>query len=599
MRWADGTPDLTMHRWIYLTDKDPFRRYTHMKAGCKLLWPEVMKNGQKGYLWHKWTEERAKAWCGVCTPDSLEDVRICWIGAGGVGKTEDAALFLLWDWLCDPLHTSVRVATNTRECLKDRTWRSITRLWQLHPENTFPGYLVPSDQEIRARDQEGKDAPEGYIRGIAVKQGTIEQAIGSIKGAHSKRVRVVLDELDQMPIGVIEAIENVSSACESAITVGMGNPRKRYGNALGLLAEPESGRWSDCSVNMERWKTKHGICQFFDGRKSPAITEPEKYGSFLKTAKQIERTRKTGGENSPIFWEQCIGFFAPEGLSNSIIDEPLIVQYGLTENPVIMGSSIRGMTIDPAVSAGGDRCMVQPFTVTPVAVIMPRENGEDLNMPPRQVVVNALCYEPQIQIKIELREDKTVMDGIAEEVMKLAISKRIPVKYIGIDITGTQGAIADYLEAKFGQRGIYRICYSSAAGRAKLDHIIDEAHGKGYRGFVNKRAEMYYAFRVFARSRQIRGLNGDATNELTLTEWDKASPPIQVQDKKEVKAAVGQSPDAADTAVMALDLARYRMGLSPVGEDATLGLQEQQKVAQYSRDMYENPFSEDWQPMEA
>lgn len=590
MKWADDTADLTIHRYFYLTSPDPMQRYTHMKAGCQIMYPEVMPDGRRGYLWHDWTDERAKAWCGVYSDKAeQEDIRIIWLGAKACGKTSDSALFVVWDFTCDPLRTSIRVATNTKECLEQRTWREIKRLWQLYPEGTLPGNYVESEMSIIS-------GAEGYIKGIAVKQGTIEQAIGSIKGAHGPRVRIICDELDQMPVGVVEAVENANAGCETFIFVGMGNPRKRYGNPLGDMATPISGDWNDCNVTTDRWLTKHGVCQFFDGRKSPGVKNPEKFGKFLVNQKQIDRTRKTQGEKSPVYWEQCIGFFAPEGMSNAVIDEPMILQFGLTEQPRIAESVNYGLFLDPSYSLGGDRCMVQPFAYA-MAYCSPvqqeqaevKTSGGQTAFQNVQVTTQVrpvVLLLPQEQIQLQLTEEMSLSDSIAAAMLEIVKKYRVKPRNIGIDCTASQGAIADVVERSIG-RGVLRVTYSGSAGKLHLDAVVNDRLKRGQRAFANVRAEMYYAFRMFGRTGQIKGLDRETATELTHTEWKESSPPYQVEDKELVRKRIGMSPDKADVAVGALHVARYRMNLpylsdipdSVEGEDEGVTQQDDEEFA--------------------
>jgi hypothetical protein len=562
--WADGTTELQINRYFYMNDPDPQRRFVHMKAGCRLMFPETV-NGHRGHLWNFWTDRRAKAWCRDFTRNIMT-----WIGPSSSGKSTDAAVFCLWHFLCAPDITTIRVATNFKESLQLRIWAEVTRLWSLYPEGTFAGCnFTPSTMEITC-------GAIGYIRGIAVKQGTEQQAMESIKGAHTPRTVVICDELDSMPMGVIEAIENPAGGCESFMFIGTGNPTRRLGNPLGVMCTPENGDWKKAGVGMEEWPTKFGVCLFFDGRKSPGVVDPDKYGKFLLNQRQIDDTIRIHGENSPIYWSQRIGFFAPEGMGNSVIDEPTIVQYRMMEIATWERAYYTGIVLDPSYSSGGDRCIARSFTI---------------GMTTDGLV---LQYLPSTQIKMILSESLTLSDQIAEKFMEVISSYQIPVNMIGIDCTGTQGAIADFIEARLGKRGIYRIQYSGRCGQLPLDAMVNETVAKGQRPFSNKRAEMYYALRLFGRANMIRGLDRDTANELVQVEWDRNIPPMLVEDKLLVKKRIGKSPDEGDCAVMALDLARYRMGFMYDGDN---GQGEQNNTAaQNDVDNREILFQHEWQP---
>lgn len=577
--WPDGTTELDINRYFYLHSDDPERRFRHMRAGCKIMFPELMPDQKtRGHIWNYWTDRRARAWCNTADIN-----RMIWIGPASSGKSTDCALFCIWDFLCDPQNTSIRIATNSKECLDKRMWSEIERFWCLYPEGFFPATYKPSTMEIIA-------GPKGYITGIAVQKGTEQQAMDSIKGAHAPRVRVICDEFDAMPMGTKDAIMNASTGCETFIFVGTGNPVRRMGNPLGDMSEPENGDWSTVGPHLEQWKTKYGVLLYFDGLKSPGVANPEKFGKFLLNQKQIDDCVKTHGENSPIYWSQRRGFFPPEDASNSIIDEPMLTQFSMMKPASWISGYQMGLALDPSQSTGGDRCMVRPFAVGDIHVW--RDNaGELTDRPVFADSRQALVLFPLIQIKLELSKDRTLTDFIAMKMKEIVDQYGVPPNLIAVDCTANQGAIADYLEAKLG-RGIYRITYSGSAGRAPLDAMTNERHKNNQRAFVNKRAEMYYAFRMFGRWHQIKGLDRDTGSELTMTEWKNPRHPYQVEDKEEVKRKIGKSPDAGDVTVMALDLARYRMHLVPAGEESEKGLQDDRATRNYDSEMYSNLFTE-------
>lgn len=579
MQWADGTTDLDMHRWFYLHSDDPERRFRHMKAGCRLMFPEKMPNGDTGHCWNYWTDRRARAWCN---PAAIN--RMTWIGPSSAGKSTDAALFCIWDFSCDPANTAIRVATNTKECLDQRVWSEFERLWQLYPDGFFSATYTPSTMEMRA-------GPKGYIKGIAVKQGTEQQAMDSIKGSHSPRVRLICDELDAMPMGTIDAIVNASSGCRTFIFVGTGNPLKRMGNPLGVMCEPKNEDWTSVGPTLDSWPTKFGVCLYFDGLKSPGVLEPAKYAGFLLNQEQIDDCIATHGINSPIFWSQRRGFFAPDNVSNSIIDEAMLSQFAMMKGAEWVDTPQMGLALDPSQSTGGDRCIVRPFGVGKIHVY--RDDYDKLDrLPSFPDVRQAIVFMPWVQIKLEITPNRTLTDCIADRMVTLAQQMNVTPSCIAVDCTASQGAIADYIEDKMG-KGIYRVVYGGSAGRNPLDAMTNERHQNNQRAFINKRAEMYFAFRMFGRWGQIRGIERDAANELTQTEWKQAKHPYQVEEKDEVKKKIGKSPDVADATVMALDLARYRMQFAPAGGESEKGLQNERKMRDYDRDMYQDLFQHD------
>jgi hypothetical protein len=130
-----------------------------------------------------------------------------------------------------------------------------------------------------------------------------------------------------------------------------------------------------------------------------------------------------------------------------------------------------------------------------------------------------------------------------------------------------------------------------------MDVISDQLINQGKRVWYNKRAEMYYALRVFGRLGQIRGLTPDAVSDIIQVRYARISHPILAEDKSDIKKRIGRSPDAGDAAIMALDIARYRMMLRPervsvVNQKEKESLDE--TFRRYDYDGHTDSFLSDW-----
>jgi hypothetical protein len=313
-----------------------------------------------------------------------------------------------------------------------------------------------------------------------------------------------------------------------------------------MMSEPSKGR-DFVTPASESWETRHGICLYFDGLKSPGVTDPTRFGRFLLNQKQIDDTRRIHGEDSPIWWSQRRGFFPPEGISNAVIDEPMLTQFKMTQAVTWAFAPKLGLAYDPSYSTGGDRCMTRVFAVGVI------EDG-----------TKAFVSLKTEQVKLVLSKDTSLSDIIGNAIAKIALREQITPDNVVADCTGSQGAVTDVVERLIG-KGVRRIQYAGRQGEGSLDASVNQVTMRGQRAFYNKRAEMYYAFRMFGRAGQIRGLDAPTCRELTQTNYKKATSPILIEDKEEVKKRIGTSPDDADTVVMGLDLARYVWGFALAG----------------------------------
>ena len=72
---------------------------------------------------------------------------------------------------------------------------------------------------------------------------------------------------------------------------------------------------------------------------------------------------------------------------------------------------------------------------------------------------------------------------------------------------------------------------------------------------------------IFSRYKHLAGVNAEAISEVCAAAFkdnpSKQQDKIQLVDKKEIKAALGKSPDDADTLALGCLLVRHRLGIIP------------------------------------
>ena len=85
--------------------------------------------------------------------------------------------------------------------------------------------------------------------------------------------------------------------------------------------------------------------------------------------------------------------------------------------------------------------------------------------------------------------------------------------------------------------------------------------------YTNRVSELWFVGKEFMRTQQICGINADLAKEMCTRRYDMVKSgtlKVKVETKPELKQRSGQSPDIADAAFIALDLARQRHGLVAV-----------------------------------
>jgi hypothetical protein len=95
--------------------------------------------------------------------------------------------------------------------------------------------------------------------------------------------------------------------------------------------------------------------------------------------------------------------------------------------------------------------------------------------------------------------------------------------------------------------------------------------------YMNRVSELWFVGKEFLRTNQMHGLSTDLAKEMCSRRYDMVKSGtlrVKVESKVELKQRAGQSPDMADAAFIALDLARARHGLVAVDppKDASNGV---------------------------
>ena len=552
--FIDGTSMISIHLWCY-RNWEPntncfLEKHEHFRKAIEMLWPEQMPGGDKGYIWSEWAERRLMSWC-------YTEFQTWW-GPSSSGKSTDAGVFVLTDWLSAPDKTTAMVISTTKDMLEKRIWREIVRFHSMYkgklPGNAFKHSIVYEDPE--------SDAGINTINGIfahAVQKGSVAQAMGNIVGIHNDHNILIIDEMQATREAAVEAYDNLSTG-KSSKFLGMGNPVSRL-DPLGRASEPRKG-WHSISPLVDEWETKRGKTLYFDGLKSPALKDPKKY-FFLLNQKQIDMMMKDPGEDSPRFWSQRRGFVPPEGLVETVLTEAFISKFQIMQPALWKNDYQTYIGCDPAFSSGGDSCIVSPFKV---GIMTNGMTGVEFMTP---ITVN---------LKISTGEPKTYY--LAGEIIKILNEFNITPSKMAMDCTGAQRTLADVIEMEWYKiktnkehvdataidyPHIHRVDFGGKASDMVVSVSDRKKASECYR---NKVTELWYMMREFVRNDQVRGLGVVATREFCSRNLDEklsdSRNMIKVETKRDMKARTGgKSPDTADACVTALDYMRIILGIQP------------------------------------
>lgn len=550
-------------------------RWEHMKNAVQILFPEeftVQKDGytfnQRGYVWNKWMERRCKSFMNGDKDRQFQT----WWGASATGKSTDAGILALCAWLASPHDTTVIVCSTTSKMLEKRIWREVVKFYKLR-EHELPGILRRSTTSILF----DPDNPLSGIHGVAVQMGSQADALGNLIGMHNKYVYLIVDEMQATREAAVIAWDNLSSGLEEGGFLGLGNPMSKL-DPLGSKSIPIDG-WDALSTELEEWKTPKGYCLYFDGLKSPGVDDAEKY-PFLLTKKQIDEMRVDPGEDSPRFWTMRRGFMPPDGIIWSVLNEQIISQYHVRDAVQWASRPVTVVGIDPAYSAGGDKCILYPAKVG-IA------NDGDYKIE----------FQHPVRIQLSAKEGESMLDTLCENIANHLWSLDVDVNHVGMDTTGNQWMLADALEKTMGQTGIMRVKFSGSASDDPIS-MQDKRPGKDL--YSNYVTELWGRFGLYVQNDMIRNLDEETCKQFCTRLLDFATSDtrkVTIESKTILRDRLGYSPDEADSAVVALEVVRKALDILPMqnkGGSGAFHNDDFEELAELEQSMMESDgFGED------
>lgn len=537
--WSDvGTPVGDLHKLMYCAQNEPFfeqlkpfyrGKYWYRREAILRLWkPEDL-------LWHDWIDRMLRSWC--------EYNWIVWTGPASSGKSMAASAFALEYWLEDPTHTSVIMASTTKSALARRIWYYVQDLHAKIPfEFGQKGEAIYSEYMIRWRAGDKKNG----LYGIAVEEGPIEEALHNLIGFHNKRVALIVDEAPGVKEALFGACDNLSKNPEFKCLM-MGNAESRE-DPHGRFAEPIAG-WPSVDPELDtQWETQgamakgNGICCFFDGRKSPAITTPDgqKEFPFLINQDQIDSALdyyKT--PDDPRFWSQSIGYWPPMSVKRTVLDERIVLNNAVKE-PAIWYTKFQWCAaLDPSYE-GGDRKVFQPFKLGQLG-------GDDHNR-------WQIEFAKPIELKISIKDAEEIHYQIVHQCIDLCERMEIPPNRFALGSSGEGGGLLSIFRREWG--AVVGIEESGMVSDRPISKSNPRLCSEEYDRVVT---ELWFAVREFAIHGCLRGMPDEALREFYTRRWEIQNHKVRLETKKELRKHFKRSPDYGDAIAFCIELAR-RLG---------------------------------------
>jgi hypothetical protein len=549
--WPLGTGDLDIELYCFRrghpVELGGLGKAGHYKEAVALLWGP--HNDRIQFKWTPWGDRKLEASC-----------KHKYLAVSGCANSEKSDFYAVWgiiNFLCAPIETMVLITSTSLKESRGRIWGRVEDYWlgaQHVCGGALPGKLVSSIGMIRFEDPTGefKTSDRCGIHLIAGEKKKEKESIGKMIGLKNQRVFFIADELPELSHAILEAaFSNLASNPEFQL-IGTGNPSSIY-DPHGVLSKPKGG-WASVTPNDEEWETEKGYHIRFDALKSPNVLAGRTIYPWLPTQAKIDNAmRDTGGEDSFAFWRMWRGYWCPNGSTETVVSEADIIKFGCEETEVKWKTQpmVVLTSLDPSFTSGGDK------SVRTVA-----EFGEDHT---GKMVLLFKKQEP-------LYEDITKKDQprnfqIAQQFKAKSEADHISPDRAAVDDTGA-AAFGDIVHVVWDRR-VVRVNFGGKASERPVS--AENKQTRACEVYANRVTELWCSIRAFMRAGQIRGISPDLGQELTSRKMKhiKSGAVLkqQVETKEDMRARTGKSPDAADSALILLELARSKFHFRPAGKN--------------------------------
>lgn len=557
-------------------DRGGLPRLQHFKNICDALW-----TGKDAIEWNPWLEAQIEAFCN--------NKWVAFPGCAGGGKTFSASLWAMVYWMMAPHKTSVILTSTTKGMIRKRAWAIIQRLWTtLPPWAKGEINMVDSKTTLQARKGDDKNA----IFAIAVAEGSTAKAVANIQGVHTERQVVIIDEATDTPEAAFEACANLFNSPKEFQLIVMGNPASHF-DPMGKFCEPKGG-WMSVNVETEEWETlpqldgKSGVVVRFDAEKSPNVKAGKVLYPYLVTEAQLKGSRIKYGSKSPLFWKFQRGFWAPDGMKETVFNETLLAQMNGMGRFTFIGQKMKHLaTLDPAFG-GGDRAV---FTHGKLGDVTSSMMGVEL--------------VEQIELEIDASSPTDIHYQLARQVIDLCRKKGIRKREFGILVAGEGGGTADIIDREWKEEGGGKIIRIEEGGSASKTPISKEDPRLASEVYERKNVEIWHMGRQYLMAGQLRGITPTVALQMCNRELDYSHKKIKMQTKQEMKESFQRSPDHADSYLAMLEVARWH-GFVLVAIGTTILIAEEwdksveaanevYAAADYSETGVEDEVNDDWE----
>ncbi len=484
-------------------------------------------------------------------------------GSGSVGKSYSCIVWLLLDWLRDPEFTNVKIISTTAGHAKSNTFATMQMLVR-NAVIPLPG--------VALNDYIGLDPKERYsgISIVAIPDG--DNGGGVLQGFHpiprpaphptlgdTSRLRALLDECEEIPIGVWQGVDNMLTAIDGTDRIkiiGAYNP-KDQSTKTAQNAAPEGG-WERFDVDTgvdgkDVWESKNGWHVVrIDAAKTENVKQRKMVFPGFQTYEGYRALADKNGGNSAEYYTFGRGAYPPISAVRIIVQSQFL--QGCRGEFIFLGATTKCASVDTAVDGRDVAAMsVGRFGL---ATAFRTKSGQLNRFPEPRMALQ--CDQ---QFPLKKGSTKIVGDDIKAQAIALGIAP----EWVMIDATGNGSAVLSYLQAVWSDQ-VQGLDFGAAATEMKILDQDKFAANELYDGVVTEvwftmarwMEYGYFAIAPVVRSdpleEELLGRRYNNVGKKTINGESKEM--IRVEKKDAYKVRLSHSPDYADSMTLLVHLAR-------------------------------------------
>jgi hypothetical protein len=494
------------------------------------------------------------------------------MGGAKMSKSFSMGVRLFLEWVRDPEYTSIRVLGPSENHLEENLFSHLVSLHQ-HASLPMPGTVGDLFIGLSRRDQTSS------IRGVIIPKGNVKKA-GRLQGGHRRprptphpifgplsRMFIFLDEIENIPAGVWQDIDNVLSEIEKGgqgfKVFGAYNPTNST-DEVGKRAEPPFG-WGDIDEDKHyRWKSVRGWDVLrLDGERCENVVQGKVIYPGLQTRDGLERiAQNAGGRNAPGYRTMGRGLYPSSGIEATVIPPGMLTKFRgefiWHGEPVPVGATDLALEGgDGAIHTLGDWGLASGIKF-PASLEFPQGRTVMFKDPRGQVVPR---WGLQAKQQFVLPKGETV--SMKNSVLDMNRKSGVRPEYYACDRTGHGAGVADLIRYEWSTT-IHDVNYSSGASETKIMLEDSKTCVEEYERIFS---ELWFALRLWGEfgyllihpSMDMTKLTQQLTNRRFRTKSGRKC----VESKTDYKARGFESPGEADSLTLLVHAARKGSGVIP------------------------------------